>query len=297
MHHTVNFKVNFFRVLMPDHGNNTFDDILSFCGSWNDDADKRNYNLIPNIVRLQRLEENVDHWSGEMLWIDMTQTALRASPDGDIDPVELAKDQGIADRTGFLYDPEVNTLLLESSVPGVTRGRFRRFYGRLNRVKGEIELPPILTKDAYENINDINRVTKFKVKIAGGVNGDILDGDKTAVGRSIDIANKMDAPQLELVISVGRAWRNDELNRNSVIEYVKDAIGLSDQEIVSFDSLNLVGRDVDEERKELNFIRDRMKYSTEIQPDPDRTIPYGKRSGALLEAYEENKSEIYEMYG
>lgn len=297
MRHTVNFKVNFFKVVMPDHGQNTFSDVLRFCKQWDDDADKRNHNLLPNIVRLQRLEENANFWTGEMLWIDMTQTALRASREGDIDPVELAQNQGIANRTGFLYDPDLNSLLLESSVPGVTRGRFRKFYGRLERVNGEIELPPILTKDAYENLSDINRVTKFKVKIAGGVSGDVLGNGDTAFSRSMEIAKEMDAPQMELVISVGRAWRNDEINRSTVMSYVKDAIGLSDQNIVSFDSLNLIGRNVDEERKELNFIQEKMQYSTEVEPGPDRTIPYGKRNGAIIEAYEENRPDLYKMYG
>ena len=292
----VDFKVNFFKVTTPSPNSN-FGKILDFCSQWDEDADKRNHNRVPNIVRLQELIHDSGVWIGDMLWIDMTETALRADRQGDVDPVKLAQDQGIADTTAFLYDPKLNCLLLESSRPGVTKGRFRKFYSRLNRVKGEIELPTILTADAYQNMSNLNRVTKLAVKIAGGVNGQVVKDSERPVKSGLEIAEALDAPELTLEISVGRAWRNDELNRSNVMTFVKDALSLSDNDDVRFDSMEVVGRNRREEREEINLIKDKMQYEEEIQPNSDRTIPFNKRANAIENAYRDKKSDLNNLFG
>jgi hypothetical protein len=299
---TVPFRADYFRVQLSAANPGSFEDLLEHCANWPAEADERNLNETVFILRLQELHKDGPLWCGDMLYIDMTQTSLKADIRGKIDPVKLLQDEGIAKAAAFLYDPQLNVLALESQHVGPTRRRVIGFFERSTPVLGEIHLEPILRLDAYKRFTELQDVTTFQVKVAGGIRGAALEDAEDSVRGTLELAKELDAPTIEIKVSVGRSWRSDSISKAGVFNYVKSALSLNsrsedESDSVRFDRLEASGLKEDGQMDHIDLIKERMRDQDELAPDNKRVISYERRLGMLQSMYDGRVDELSDIFG
>lgn len=273
---------------MPATADVNFGRLLRDCTTWGPNHEDRVHEMgDTDAIRLHNLKLTEGLWRGNLVRIYYDRTAQRADANGTLDPVSLDDHQGIGNDTAFLYDPETRILVLESNRSGVTKGRFRDYFSRLPDVNGEIQIDPVIRPDAVERFREgVVRVTRFDVKIAGITGGDSLRDDDEALGNLINTASALDSPSLNASFSVGRQWRNSDLNLNRIRSQLNQWLNRdSSDEGATIEKLEMHGRDQDEEKRVIDLVEDLLKDSKEVTTNSERVVTYKERIRALSNSF------------
>ena len=96
------------------------------------DSGKRNEEINDDWIRLARGKLSGDGYLGDMMRISMAPAGFRANLAGKIVPVNLNKDEGMAECSAFYYDFESSILVLQRNSKAVTSSQLSRYFQRLH---------------------------------------------------------------------------------------------------------------------------------------------------------------------
>jgi hypothetical protein len=215
----------------------------------------------------------------------------------NIGDLGLRPGEGIVEQMFFkVYDERYVAVVRNQYGP-----RIRRLADYLDNLAGhvhpDVDFLPLARRDVAEQLREIKRLRKFKLKVirpAVDQLGDTVDIIYDIAAPAIDASEEVDTFEVELSVgrrqgvSLGERWtrvtrrlaRRDDLGE------------IATQFHVVFD-------DEDDERREINVLDDRISSSQEIETISERDARLSDRSAyrALDAAFEERADELEDAAG
>lgn len=139
MHKTA--KIDFFSVAIDSSSD--LEIILKNLHALPPDSEKRNEEINDDWIRLARGKVSADGYLGDMMRISMAPAGFRANLAGEIVPVNLNKDEGMAECSAFYFDFESSILVLQRNSKAVSSSQLSRYFQQIGDVDGEVEIRPI----------------------------------------------------------------------------------------------------------------------------------------------------------
>lgn len=139
---------------------------------------------------------------------------------GAVRELGLEGSEGLAHRTCFVYDSELKMLLVESTKNGVT---LNTFIGLIERAVDQLRIQTsfVIDPEVLSNLSRMPIINKLEFRIAKVLNGTIFTTKKIGLKSFIKAAEIAGLDKLAVVMQSGRS-RSDSLNRNKVIQILKD---------------------------------------------------------------------------
>ncbi len=223
---------------------------------------------------------------------------------GNLEDITLNDDEGIGERTAFLYHIPTRVIILERTQSGVSIIGFTKYFQYMSGINEPISVDPVLNGNAMTKLNRMREIQKFEIRIAGLDNpGQLFAGSDEAVNEIARIANTFRAPSLSLVVSMAQK-RDDSLSLENVLQTARRFLTITE----SYRGSNSVNNrlranviritgstDEDHGRLLVDLIKDRMRHEVSINYG-GRGIPYLERRQALQTAWQQHELEIRGMF-
>lgn len=192
--------------------------------------------------------------------------------------LDLAEDEGLAERAHFLYNQATRTLLLQRRQQ-VRPAGFRECIAIPTR--RDFVLVPMLREGALPRLQRMQIIKKVVVKIARPGNVQNFRGIDTSASRMIDMLNDFGGLYGEFTFSVGKS--NDGLERNRVLQAIRRLFRYGDRNEVK--KIVVSGRETQDGATEmLDLFQDRLTHQDEVRLAGRRLDPGGCNQ-ALRRAY------------
>lgn len=229
--------------------------------------------------------------------IRMNEGATVGSLTGAERLVHLEEHEGLSEKTAFLFDEKLEVLLVQQNRHGVSESKLVAFFEGVGDLSDQIELEPILTREAMQRLMDMKRSTKMIAKIAGPINvAAMKDPDAMAVSEFVELAEALEAPQLLIEASVGRASGSRNLS-DRVFKIVRALFRANNMGHARVTKLEVTGRDAENVKTVVDLIAQQMTCEEKLELDRYRQIPFAARRAALIRGFKSQRSEISEMFG
>jgi hypothetical protein len=234
-------------------------------------------------VDLYECHESGSLIEGEIGRVRMNDTPAIANPDCSVAEIALEDDQGIAERTAFLYDSKLSVLALHVKREAVSASRIAGFCDRYSRNDIEsFSLNPILRPDAAQKFRSMNVIKKVEVEYTRGAENVINNPDQST--RSfVRNLETLQGETLSVTVSSGRRKEN-RLSLERVRDLVRAALTGRDEAV---QKLTISGRNAGDEKLFIDLLEDRLRVPLYIE-FRGRIPSYDQRRRAVRHAYESN---------
>ncbi|KUO95644.1 DUF6731 family protein [Ferroacidibacillus organovorans] len=228
-------------------------------------------------------------WFGTITKIRMNAIPQKARLDGSVEDFSLAEDEGVGERSSFLYDPSQNskTLVMQYNHYGIKSGALREYLSNFIQ-RAEFELPPYLTTDALQRMTRQNIIRTLQVSFAAPSNVQIFDNSDEATSAMIKFLRELDGGKANIEIKAERA-RGETLLPRGIRRLIESM--LANREYVS--ALRVTGREQDESPLlPIDLLHDRMIETNPFNPTRRNRL-FPKQMYIFLEdAYNKRRAEI-----
>ena len=278
------FKVLFFQV---DMGLNrsTFADLLQRIQILSPEertAESKN-------LRLDKIEKDelTKVWYGTLTKIRMDNLPEKMNhKTGESSDLLINDDEGIAEMSAFLFDPEVNLLLVQRSTYGPSETAFSEYFHE-KCTTSPIAMNIILKRDVLEKLRNMQILYKFECKMAKPV-ADVFVND-SSVTNFLNSLGTTEYADVEIILSADKS--------TGLASWIKKFATLLSQNITGrYKRLKVGGISSDGTQDFLDLLQCKKEELVEIERDSFRTISFTTRKNVLKEAYSDTKEEMYEMY-
>jgi len=247
-----------------------------------------------NVNWAYQLERDGQYYKGDIVRVDMERGATKAEVLGDLEPVKLSEGEGMGYRTAFLYDPQLNTLVLQATRRGITPSRFAFFFNVFSDASQDIELLPYMRQDGMDRLNRLEKAHVFSVKIGNtGTAASLQNTGHSAKQKIEGLAEHVEAPKMEIRFTCGRQWRSENLDldaiRNSIAEFITP-----DGEIEA-EEIRINGRGPDDQSEKIRLVEEHFRDEMSVEPGNFRILPYQARVQNLEASYRRNQGAIREL--
>lgn len=162
-------------------------------------------------VRIERFEERGDYVFGELNRIQTQNAPPFSTPDG-LEAMQLAGGRGIGHMAAFQYHRPTRILLLQRNIQGVTPTRLATYVAALNP-GSFFTFATLLRGDGWARVQQGN-VRKLAIGFASPTDLALLEREGVSGMQSAnELARTFRAPQIEIILSVGRS-RRDHLDND-----------------------------------------------------------------------------------
>ena len=274
-------KVDFFRVIDQGVGRIEFRNALR--AAMRSRGANRSREVFGERVDLYECHEDGAIIEGEIGRVRMNDTPAIANRDCSVAEIDLEDDQGIAERTAFLYDSHRSVLALHAKREAVSASRLAGYCDRFspNNIDS-FTLNPLLRTDATQKFNSMNVIKKVEVEYSRGAA--VTFGNTDPSTRSfVRNLEELRGETLTVVVSSGRPKRN-HLSLERVTNMVRTALTGRDEVV---QKLTISGRNAGDEKLFIDLLEDRLRVAVEIQ-FRGRTASYEQRRRAVRRAYDDN---------
>lgn len=288
----VKMKVDFYQVVLPDACPRTFKDICHTAS--NLVGRHRNATLWDAVFRLHKMTiDDNGLIEGDLVRVKMDVVPVICDLDGKLESINLEDEQGVAEQTAFLFDPNTRILLLQRNRSGVGVNAFTGYFGQKGSVEDPIELRPVIKGKTMQRLARFHEVRKIHVVVAKPV-GTKVAQDGGSLGAFLDTMDSLKAPRMEFDLSMGRE-RSGGMVLGKAMEFIKSAFsrGTSEGTLVK---LVVSGKNENEHKEILDILQDRVVFEVEVDPDRERRLRYAVRRDALQKAWTERQDEV-QLYG
>lgn len=201
--------------------------------------------------------------------------------------IPLDDEQGIAERTAFLYDCRRGILVLHAKREAVGASRIAGF---CNQFRGrDIEpfsLNPILRPNAERKFRSMRRVRKIEVEYSRGAQDAMPNPDSSTRSFVRGLAD-LEGETISVAVSAGRKRRN-ELSLDRVRDVVRTAL-TGREEVVH--KLTVSGTGAGDEALIIDLLEDRLRANVSIS-FRGRTPSYEQRRVAVRQAHSAHVAEL-----
>lgn len=229
-------------------------------------------------------------WEGEVLRIRQRDIPQVASRSGNVRDLALDDDEGLGESAAFLFDQQLNALLLQSNRYATGLTKFLAFLRTLTQRDEPIVGLPIARADALRQLNQMRAMRKLSVRLANSRNAQlVLGGDESLEQTLFQISDSL-TPSLEVTVSTGRS--RTPLDDSEMRRLIRAFLRLFNRQPSAVEKLEITGELTESVRTTLNLTNFLLEATKEVQPDRNGHLPYNDRRDALREAFQENDSHL-----
>jgi hypothetical protein len=302
------FLIDFYRLEVPE-GLSPFEEILEWVMAL--PTEQRTHKFASAPIRLQSASSRQDadqkgFWHGELVKIRMIEPPIKASLAGNLEDIPLKDDEGIGERTAFLYHPSTRVLLLHKTLAGVSITSFLLYFQKIKGMQAEMSADPVLNLDAMRRLENFGVIQKIDLRVAGLENLSVFEQDDKAIGDVVNnLSKKFQAPFISITASMG--GKKGGLNMDAVLEYVKKFQRFSSSQKNSADDkstpttrvMRITGKDSEDSKNSavVDLLQDCMREKIKVADNTKRkNLTYAERKECLEEAWGKRKNEIAKMF-
>jgi hypothetical protein len=206
---------------------------------------------------------------------------------GVISDLGLQNNEGVANLTSFVIDPNLHVVVLQRNSQGVRAGSFVHLLENLLN-QSNIGLNIMLERDVINKLNKMRYFSKFIVRIASP--NTAQDFEDLGVRDSARLAQYYNARDLQLQFGIGTGSNSGPL----ALQRVKDTVNslLNANANVQVDSLIIRGKEFEDEKiTPLDLIKQRITFEIDV-PVTNRMLAIDNLERAVWQAYETNFEEL-----
>jgi len=208
----------------------------------------------------------------------------------------IPDDQGLATGTSFLFDPEVNIVMIESVKDGVGIGAFCQFFER-NLALESLDAGIVIDPADIQRLQSFKLISKVQFKIARLQGASPFKGEKTALGSLIKTADATNTNILEMTMTSGRA-RNSTLLLSTTMAMIDEIRRHISKENKDVKKMLVTGRSsTDGYSAEIDLIKQRIRSEIKVEVVRKNNITsIEQRYNSLYSAYVEHKQKLHRAY-
>ncbi len=250
--------------------------------------DSRKGNVGTRIYRFRELRKNPSshQWEGIISYVRMDKDPDKEDIDtGEHEIIELEANQGLAELQVFLYDEQLNVLILQSKQLAITESKFPELVKSAANSALAIDLFPILTKNAYESAFSGSNITKFIAKVTKPINPGNY-GKIESISQIIGYMDSIGGMDVEVAV---KAPPKEKLTARVIKPFV-------DYFLKHRDATSKLQVKVDGRKEAVNLLMDciRAKISVTIGDDR-REVSVTELYGAVRDAWTLQEDAIKEV--
>lgn len=218
----------------------------------------------------------------------MTETPVIGDLQGALEDIPLRPDQGIAERTAFLFDSSTQVLAIHAIREAVSASRLAGFCDLVEAVPDGYDFQPIIRKSTMTDFNHLNAIRKVEIKVASigaAVSAPARDRDSVKNYLRLREFANLEAETMSITLGVGRQ-RNRGMVRDAAHSLVKSL--LDHKESLTVETLQVSGKQNGDEYVLLDLLHGRVREEVSLRVR-GRSASYTARAGAVAEAYDMNK--------
>ncbi len=234
------------------------------------------------MVGLFEIRRDQHLFEGEVARIRMTDTPSIGSHDCVLNEIELTEDQGIAERSAFLFDSTSGVLAIHARREAVSASRLGGYCDvYVRNTEDRFEVNPLLRQDAEQKLRSMNIIKKINVQYTRNADGGFANPDQATQSFARTVRT-LGASTMDVAISSGKG-NEPRLSFDSAAALVSTALRGRGEAV---EKLVVTGRNAADERLVLDLLESRLRATKPVE-FRDRSASYEQRRRAIREAYEE----------
>lgn len=277
----ISITFDFFRVGMGMNVARTFSELIHSIADSPDD-DGRTRQVGEHHYHMHECEKRDMFWFGNITKIRMDEYVVKTKLSGQRNPVDLEEDEGIGRESAFAYNEYYNVIVLQRNKNTISSDSLAAYIEKVTKCF-PLSLDIVLQKDALKKFESAENYKTVDIKIAKPDSGLFLGSAGETPEYVEKIMKMLDAPELELRLSVGRKKKR-ALSRSAVQNLVSKFLGRREY----VEKLNVNG---------IELIDGVMSYSDKLNPDSAQGLSYEARWGLIKKAWSHHLPEIAQLFG
>lgn len=250
-----------------------------------DEHDDRLLRRETKVVRLHRFASKGGLWFGDFIGIGTGRAAKKAHVRGRVEEIPFEPDEGLGEESAFLIDPSLKVLVLQSNRLAATSKTVVQFLDKVTLGKGRFDLRPILSQSGLDRIGTMAKVNRFTINIAKMDFSRPLEREQHPLKQLIGLADSLQAPKMNIEISVGKQWRTKGLSVDKLRELIREIFSAEEEDVFEIEKAELAGRDEDDEFNFLDLTEARLTDVVFVEPDHGRGLAMETRWRCLYDSY------------
>jgi hypothetical protein len=209
-------------------------------------------------------------------------------------PIE--DDKGLGYDVSFLFDPEVNVVMIESARNGVGIGAFCEFFRKAFSI-AHLDSAIVINPGELARFKSFKWFTKIHYKVARLQNGSPMLGEKNAIGDMTRTAATTGSNEMEAILSAGR-FKNASLVSEVAMGVIEGILRYTSKDNKDVKKLLVTGKSsVNEFTDEIDLIKQRVKSEIKVELRGKNNLNgITERYRALYSAYIEHKGALHKAY-
>lgn len=204
-----------------------------------------------------------------------------------------------AERTAILFDAQSSCLFVHEHAGGISAAAFGRYFSSVgNQANGtpmKVKVDPVLKHEALLRFAKQKHHTRIKVRLAGMDDTSFLEKQGEAAKPLLSMINFFGAPVLKVEASIGAAKEEPAPWLSNIGETVTALLGLRSTKQLK--QLVVLGHEDGEAADfPVDFIKDRITFTWEVESVKQRVITDAERYRAVTEAWRANQAELRDRF-
>ncbi len=288
-------KVDFYTVDVESTGLET---ILRELHATAADSAKRNVESNDDWIRLARGRLTDHGYLGDLMRISMAPAGFRADLAGKVTPIDLSKDEGVAECSAFYFDFESGILTLQRNSRAASWRQFGQYFKRVADLDTDVQIQPLLRPIEMSKVKILPLLRKVHISSAVvDVMGTLENIDEGSL-QLIRQAAQAESPAIELVLKAGRE-KEATLHHAVVHEIIESWLRIhadfGDEENEIVKKIVVTGKDETGATVEFDLLKDKFFTTMRFEWVPDDAALWKARGDEILRAWELNKTRLRQL--
>jgi hypothetical protein len=245
---------------------------------------------------LQSVGRSGQIWHGDITRVRTELPVTRGSATGKTEVIPCGANEGPYEQAAFLYSPPTQTLIIQRNRAGAATRGFALCVKHYGQFEDAVELEPLIEQTVWDRVARMEYVKRFEIKVAGLESPKVFQDQAYGVNAIGDFMEKMSAPTIQIVASIGRGRGHRALNGKTVKEAARRLLKLSNKEAPEITKIEIGGKDEEEHSDLVDLIKGRISEKISISRATDKTLPLSERMNALHAAWQKRRDEIALLY-
>lgn len=239
-------------------------------------------------------------WLGVVGRIRVDSSPGKASLSQEVtEDLLLQEDEGVAEKTVFIYDPTTRWLLYQFNSLGLRIQGFTRYLNRLKLPSkpDEIEFWPIFNpKAGVDRLLKSQRLTRLQFRLSipqARENLKLHEADLPS-DALLDFADYFETPNVEVIVRRAKGARDGSLPISRATKWMQSLVGL--QDVVERASASIAESDEDRVHP-VDLLHDRLRFTKETSFPRLQSQTIEMVKDVVLQAFQTDRARVFEGAG
>lgn len=288
-------KVDFYSVDVESTGLET---ILRELHATAADSAKRNVESNDDWIRLARGRLTDQGYLGDLMRISMAPAGFRADLSGKVTPIDLSKDEGVAECSAFYFDFESGILSLQRNSRAASWRQFGNYFKRVADLDTDVQVQPLLRPIEMGKVKILPLLRKVHISSAVVDVMATLENIDEGSLQLIRQAARAESSAIEWVLKAGRE-KEATLNHAVVHEVIESWLRIhadfGDEENEIVKKIVVTGKDETGATVEFDLLKDKFFTTMRFEWVPDDAALWKVRGDEIQRAWELNKTRLRQL--